>query len=211
MEDHNFSVAELTEKFSTLCKEPVGMQYKGQTLLTDKDVQNALDDCYSQKKLFLEVDLIVGASSATQQAIKKTPAPAAAAPRAAAPKPAPISIPKQAEQQKQQTVAPGVDQTASQMLAKLGLSPREKSATDSKPAKQTSPRRVAASVPSPAPKQTSPRRVAPSSSSSTSLRGGLDAELRAAVNRLRSQPQSYVSLLEERKGCFEGSTMRLKR
>jgi hypothetical protein len=105
-----------------------------------------------------------------------------------------------------------VDQTASQMLAKLGLSPREKSAsTDSKPAKQTSPRRVAASVPSPAPKQTSPRRVAPSSSSSASLRGGLDAELRAAVNRLRSQPQSYVSLLEERKGCFEGSTMRLKR
>jgi hypothetical protein len=38
----------------------VDVQYKGQTLVSDKDVQNALDDCYSQKKLFLEVDLILG-------------------------------------------------------------------------------------------------------------------------------------------------------
>jgi hypothetical protein len=204
----------------------VGIQYKGKTLLVDNDVKTALDDCYAQKKLFLEVDLIGGGGGASYQAAEPTRAAAATAPvtRSA---PAAVSVPPLATRQPE--VPPvAVDQVAGQLLSKYGLtSPRDRQAAAAAPSSSsapatTSPRRVAspreqqqytAPAPAPAPvKAESPRRaVASSASSSGALRSGIEADVRSEINRLRSDPASFVDPLEKRRQAYEGATLRLKR
>jgi hypothetical protein len=195
-------------------KEPVGIQYKGKTLISDNDVKTALEDCYASKKLFLEVDLVGGGGGASHQAAE-TPV-VAAAPRQPAAAAAAAAAPRQTAAPAPVSSGPAPDQVASQMLSKYGLSsPRESAPAAA--AAATSPRQhVAAAAPAPAhSRQAQPQQAArvtsPRAVEASNLRDGIEAEVRAEINRLRSNPASFVSALEARKQGFEGNVLRLKR
>lgn len=68
MAANDFSLVTLSAKFADKAGGPVALQYKGRTLASDADVKEALDDCYAQKKLFLEVDLRLGGAAMASQA-----------------------------------------------------------------------------------------------------------------------------------------------
>jgi hypothetical protein len=167
------------------------------------------------------VDLVGGGGGASFQA-------AEAAPVARQVAPAPV-VRQQAAPAPAVSADPAPDQIASQMLSKYGLSsPRDNVVPAAAPVRSTSPANgppvriasprehvPAARVASPrehvaAARVVSPREAAPPArtvvesprQATGNLRGGIEAEVRAEINQLRTNPASFVAHLEKRKQVF---------